>query len=257
MKNKLIFLLSKNINSSEKQLKFLFLFQWFLISFWWRLWKFNDEIIKIPLVFESFFSNQLTHYIIYIIYSVSVFLIFLNRKFFIGISIGLVFFIVSDFFTYHHDIYSMLILSIASQFYLNKRFFYIGFLSSMYILSSFSKMNNLFLDGKLLGMLLETEFGYIFNNIFLIFLSYLTVFFELLAGLFIFFKRKNYFIVISLILFHYFMGIFLGRGVVFNLLFVLLITEIYKDQISNKLYWLYYFISVLVIVYNIIVIKFT
>ena len=126
----------------------------------------------------------------------------------------------------------------------------------MYILSSFSKMNNLFLDGKLLGMLLETEFGYIFNNIFLIFLSYLTVFFELLAGLFIFFKRKNYFIVMSLILFHYFMGIFLGRGVVFNLLFVLLITEIYKDQISNKLYWLYYFISASVIVYNIIVIKF-
>ena len=256
MKIKLNIFLSKYINSSDIQFKFLFLFQWFLITFWWRLWKFNDQIIKVPILFDSFFSNQLTHYFIYIIYTFSVLLIFINRKFFIGVSIGLIFFIISDFFTYHHDIYSMLILSLAYLFYLDKQFFYVGFISSMYLLASISKMNILFTDGNLVGLLFENEFGVTLNHIFLIFLSYLIIIFELMAGIFIFFNRKNYLIVTSFILFHFFTGIFLGRGVVFNLLFILLLTEIYKNQISNKFYWIYSIASILIIICNIFIIKF-
>tara|TARA_Y100001958_G_scaffold16248_1_gene9914 strand:+ start:5150 stop:5923 length:774 start_codon:yes stop_codon:yes gene_type:complete len=256
MKNKFHNYILDNINSSIFQFKFLFFFQWFIITFWWRLWKYNDQIIKVPIYFESFLSNQYVHYSVYIIYSLSVFLVFLNKKFFIGISFGLVFFIISDFFTYHHDIYSMLILSLACFFCINKHFFYVGFISSMYIMSSISKMNSLFIDGELISLLFETEFKIALSKNFSILLSYLTIVFEFFAGLIIYLGRKNFFIIISFILFHFFMGIFLGRGVVFNLLFILLITEIFKDHISNKWYWLYAFLGSFIMSLKIILGKF-
>ena len=127
---------------------------------------------------------------------------------------------------FHHDMFTVAVLFILIYFEDKLRYNLINsFAASVMIMATFSKINSSFISGEIIGGLLPICHTGILNI-----LSILVIVFEGLLALYYFGLIKNKYFKIAFIFFHFFMGLILMRGLVFNALFVYLIERKSNDN---------------------------
>tara|TARA_B110000027_G_scaffold132338_1_gene158298 strand:- start:9918 stop:10589 length:672 start_codon:yes stop_codon:yes gene_type:complete len=154
---------------------------------------------------------------------------------------------------FHHDIFTIVILFLLI-FIENKynRSAVNSFAASVMLMSGLSKLNTSFLKGETIIDLIPVK-----DERILTIIVVCIVIFELTLALYYWGLIRNKLLKLIFIAFHYFMGLLLMRGLVFNALFVFLIErkglDSGKKQLKNYPYFCVYFgVSFFTILFRII-----
>ena len=237
--------------------KLLIILQLTVVLIWWRMWKLPEGNFYTSWQYLSSRELNILLKITNVFLSVfGLFYVFYNRKFALpmySIFITIIFLLNGLFF--HHDMFTVAVLFIL--IYVEEKSPYKlinSFAASVMIMATFSKINSSFISGEIIGTLLPLE-----NPEVLKLLSISVLFFEGALALYYWGIINNKYFKFAFISFHFFMGLILMRGLVFNALFVYLIERKSNDnknriEIGDYLFTkVYFMIAFSTISYRIII----
>jgi hypothetical protein len=229
-----------NYLKSEFYFSRIIILQLIIIFGWWRLWRISPEFIHIS-TFDIL--NELPYFIYivpYLFLLVTGFLFLTTKKnlYLLLYSLALCFSMILDVSTYHHGEFTLVVVVLHhllnTKFQLNEKHLIAG----LYLLCIIPKINYEFISGQITDNLLlnlnaNLSLGYIGGIG--------TILFESCAVLLFLFPSNKYLskFIIPLILFHFFMGLALGRGVLFNFIFIVMIAKHFsKFKLIDNIYFI-------------------
>jgi len=218
----------------------IIILQLIIIFGWWRLWRISPEFIHIS-TFDILSELPYFIYMVpYLFLLITAFLFLKTQKniHLILYSLVLLFSMILDVSTYHHGEFTLIIIVLHhllnTKFKLNEKHLIAG----LYLLCLIPKINYEFISGSITDNLLlnlnaNLSLGYIGGIG--------TILFESCAVLLFLYPRNKYLskFIITLILFHFFMGLALNRGVLFNFIFIVMIAKHFsKYKLVDNIYFI-------------------
>ena len=195
------------------------------------MWKIPEEYFY--TTWEYFSIKEVNYLLLFtcILFSTSgLGYIFFEKRLYLPIySLSLISIVSLNGLYFHHDIFTVACLFLLMYFEDNFNFNIVNsFAASVMVMATIAKLNPSFLSGETIGEMIPIN-----DERILIIMAVCAVIFEFALALYYWGLITNKLCRLGFIFFHYFMGLILMRGLVFNALFVFLIERQRLDKRSK------------------------